>query len=271
MGLIKLKDVLPPEQPTPEELAAQQHSEAPDASEAGPGSSPPQSASNGPGAPAGPPGAPPTGDQGMPPPTGDPGAPTSDAGGQPTGGLDSTVTPELQQAYDKAMYAAGTILFKDAASHAQIVKGLRAGKDQPAKTVGGMAAAIVGHIDEASGRKLPPEIIYGLGSEVTEQLCDIAKAVQAFPVDSRLLQQAGQAMILALSDMYDVQPDEVNKMVSSFSPNEQEAMRAQQDEIANGGEVGSPPGGEQPQQPAGGAMGMAQAMPPQGMPQGMPA
>jgi len=258
---MRMADVLPPEQPSPEELAAQQRSEAPDASEMNPGQAGQMPAGDAAAAQAAMQGGPPPGQ--MPPQAGGQMPPQAEGqmppqgGGPPQqGGIDSTVTPELQDQYDRVMLAAGTILFKDAASHAQIIRTLKAGAKEPAKTIATIAVNIVTQLDERSGRKLPPEIIIPVGAEVTEQLCDLAKAAGVFPVDAKVMGQAGQAMIVEMADRYGVDAAEVNALLNQFTPSEQEAMRAQQHEIASNGEPGA-------QQPPQGAMGMGQAMPPQ--------
>jgi hypothetical protein len=252
--LIRMEDVLTEEKPTPEELAEQQGSESPDASEVNPDQVPPSG-----------------GEQQPPPmsgPPAQPGQPAPPDGGQipaqpqqaPQGDPGAAPTEQEQQAYEQVVIAAGKIIYEDQQSHAKIMQALQQGAQNPTETLAMLTVSIMKSLDEQSGNKIPQEVIAEASGEILTQLAELANSAGVFQVDEKMLQQAAQMMLAQLADAYGESPEAIAQFIGKFKPEEVEQMRSSQNEIANGGAEAQTPG----MPPQGG-----QAMPPD-VPPGAP-
>jgi len=148
---------------------------------------------------------------------------------------DEQVTPEEQQAFDKVSTAAMSAIFENEKSHKAIMKSLKGGADQPAKTIAQIVIGLFAKIDKDSGGKMPVSIMYGVVEDIADQVIELAEASGAMVLDEQTKGQIAQELVVNFGQVYDIPPEELQQLISEYPEEEVQGMVQQQEQIAMGG------------------------------------
>jgi len=197
----------------------------------------------------------------------EPGAPQqpSQINQDPLPGEDlAAVTGQEQEAYNKVVMSAMTIMFENERTKTGIVEMLRNKAKKPAERLADISFMMIMQLEQKSGGQIPEDVILPASIEILEQLSDLADSVQAFPVDEAVMNHAGQLLVVRLGEEYGVDREELQSLLGSVDQvtlqqigAEQETYAAKQPENAVNipvppGEVIAPqPGEVAPVQPGG--------------------
>lgn len=139
---------------------------------------------------------------------------------------------EAQDAFTRVELAAMAMLYDDK-THGDMVKMLQAGAQQPAKTLASVAMTIFNEIDRQSGGKIPERVILpALVEGVLGAVVDMAEKTRALPVDEAVAGKAVQELVVMAAQQFDIDPAEVQEMVGSVLPEEQQQIVQQQQQFA---------------------------------------
>lgn len=160
-------------------------------------------------------------------------------------------TPEEQEAIDKVVMAAMKVIHDDDNTHAQVMQMLKTGADSPAETLAEVTKTIMLQLDEKSGGTIPEVAIFPAAEQILELVGELAEASGLMQIDEATSVKAQQLMILGVADAYGVDPEELSGLMGSVSPEEMNAMVAQQDEYARSGQAQQQPRQASPPPPQG--------------------
>jgi hypothetical protein len=154
-------------------------------------------------------------------------------------------TSEEQDAYDRVVMAAMKVLFDEESTQKEIVEQLKAGINNPAKSISDTSLMIITQLDRKSGNNIPNAVILHAAAEILEQVSELAKSADLFPVDAAVMGHAAQLMVVDLAEEYGVNPDEVKGIMSSIGQEELKQIEGEQGNFARKQPPIQPPNGEQ--------------------------
>ena len=135
----------------------------------------------------------------------------------------SEPAPGEQEAYNKVVTAGLNILYANETTQANVVKQLRAGADDPARSLAQFAVMIVNTLDEKSGGQIPEDVIFPASVEFLEELAELANESGAMKVNQNIVDKASQALVYELSKVYQVSEQEVEQFMQSVPEEDQKA------------------------------------------------
>jgi len=152
--------------------------------------------------------------------------------GDPSQGGEEKATPEEQEALEKVVTAAMSILYDKQAS-GPIMEMLSARSDDPAQAIADASTKLLLGIDEQSGGTMPEVVILPAGAEIVPMVGEFARDSGVIPsVDENVVGRAGQLMIAAVSQEYGVSEEEIDDLLASTPENEIASMVEQQSKFA---------------------------------------
>jgi hypothetical protein len=124
------------------------------------------------------------------------------------------------------------ILFEDEETSNQAIKHLEAMKDDPARAIADYTQILIGQLDDASGGMIPEEVILPAAGELIENVSELAKAADIFPVDEAVMQLAMQMLIPPLAAEYGAEPGDVAEIMNAMDPGIMRQMGESQAAVA---------------------------------------
>ena len=155
----------------------------------------------------------------------------------------SNVTPEEQEAYERVVLSGIKILSDPKANSSIMTMLSNEDVGEPEERLAKVASAIFSQIDEKSGGKIPEGVIIHSAGEILENVAEFANEAGVIQVDSQVQNKASQHLMMAIGEEYDIDPDEIQQVMSEMSDQDLQAVRQEQE-----GAVGQTQAA--PQQPA---------------------
>jgi hypothetical protein len=172
--------------------------------------------------------------QGQPQPQAQPQA-QAPQGGDTIGGElgGEPATQQEQEAKDQVVMAGYKILFEDDKTHDQAIKKLGLGASNPAQAIADYTKDLIIGLDDSSGGTIPEEVILPAAGELIENVSELVKAANLFPVDEAVMNHAMQLMLPPLAEQYGVGMEEIQELMSTMDEGTLEQVRANQEGYAN--------------------------------------
>ncbi len=138
-------------------------------------------------------------------------------------------TGEEQDAYDRIMAAAMTILYDDQ-THQGIVQQMALRPDEPELAMAEAVIMVLTQIDERSNGTAPVEWLFVAVGEVAEQITDIAAAAGVFsePIDEAMANRVAQEAMAQMGAEYDIDPEELRETVEGLPEDYAQQIQQQQ-------------------------------------------
>jgi hypothetical protein len=149
--------------------------------------------------------------------------------GQEAGG--DQPAPQEQDAMDRVVLASLKVIY-DPKTHQGIVNGLTQGKDDPSKALADATTLIITQVDQASGGKVPEQVILPAAADVLGELANLAMKAGIFQVDEKTSNIAMQKTMAQLAEAYGVTPEQTKQFMDSIDPEEGKKMLGQQSAMA---------------------------------------
>lgn len=162
-------------------------------------------------------------DVGMPGPT---------PGQEPLPAGQEQVSGEEQDQYDRVVMAGMKVMFENETTRNQIADRLKADKEHPAKSLADTASMLMIQLDQQTDGNIPETVILPAAVELLEQLSDFADSLDIFPIDEAVMNHAGQLMVTSLGEQYGVEPEDIQALMDSTSPEQLKQIEEEQGNFA---------------------------------------
>lgn len=115
-------------------------------------------------------------------------------------------TPEEQEAYDKAVSIAMSLMHNKQSS-SKFVKNLKAGRKNPVPTLAQMTVTLVTQADERMKGEIPEDVIIPMAEEILNIVGEFAHEVGAFRITQPILEKAMSGVIGQLVKIYQAEDE----------------------------------------------------------------
>ena len=164
---------------------------------------------------------------------------------------DTTVTPKEQEAYERVVLA-GIKVLSDPKTNPQVMTMLGdEGGGDPAQRLAKTTSTIFSQIDEQSKGTVPLAVVANAAGEILENVVQFANESGVMTVDKTMQDKASQFLWMDLSEMYDIDPEEIKSLGEGMDEASLNTLVQEQDAVARSGQ-GAPqaPAAAAPQTPA---------------------
>jgi hypothetical protein len=152
---------------------------------------------------------------------------------------------EDQDAYEQVVMTGMKVLFDEESTQKEIIEQLKAGGNNPAKSISDVSTMIITQLDKRSGGSIPETVILPAAAEILEQVSELAESADLFPVDEAVMAHAAQLMVVDLAEEYGVNQDEIQEMLNSTDQAELKQIEDEQGNFARKQPPIQAPNGEQ--------------------------
>jgi hypothetical protein len=152
-------------------------------------------------------------------------------------GSEGNVTPEEQEAYDRVVMAAQSIIYDEEQSQ-NIVKMLKKNPANPGEAVGDTTAMLIQQIDEKSGGQIPEEVILPAAFEVMSDLIEMGEESGALDMGGEQdYVSAWHATVGQVMTAYGATQEDIETLMAEYGEDDVmgEAVNAQFQTHANDG------------------------------------
>ncbi len=146
-------------------------------------------------------------------------------------GQERQASPEMQDAYDRAVLAGVDVIF-DKQTNPGIVKMLQSGADDPPTAVAHAVAMVIQILEEKSKNQLPGEIIIDLADELAGNLIALAGKLKLFAVDESLKGKVAQQVTALIAQLYPASPEDVQGLMAGMSQDQLAKINEEQSQYA---------------------------------------
>lgn len=150
----------------------------------------------------------------------------------PSEAVGEEVKAEDQDAYDKVVIAGMKVMYENEKTKKNITDRLKADKDNPAKTLADTTAMLMIQLEQQANGAIPEGAIWPAAVELLEQMSELAESMDLFPVDDAVKNHAEQLMAVSLGEEYGTQPEEIQELMQSMTPEELKQIEEEQGNFA---------------------------------------